>query len=65
MRESGLRTNHICNQIVALLRYCELICVDLLVLNISMFILFSNVINETITLLFNSFMGKNHTAKMS
>ena len=38
---------------------------DLLVLNISMFILFSNVIDETITLLFNSFMGKNHTAKMS
>ena len=39
--------------------------VDLLVLNISMFILFSNVIDETITLLFNSFMGKNHTTKMS
>ena len=34
------------------------VCVDLLVLNISMFILFSNVIDETITLLFNSFMGK-------
>ena len=41
------------------------VCVDLLVLNISMFILFSNVIDETITLLFNSFMEKNHTAKMS
>ena len=41
------------------------VCVDLLVLNISMFILFSNVIDETITLLFNSFMGKNHTTKMS
>ena len=41
------------------------VCVDLFVLNISMFILFSNVIDETITLLFNSFMGKNHTAKMS
>ena len=39
--------------------------VDLLILNISMFILFSNVIDETITLLFNSFMGKNHTTKMS
>ena len=26
VRESGLRTNHICNQIVALLWYCELIC---------------------------------------
>ena len=32
------------------------VCVDLLVLNISMFTLFSNVIDETITLLFNSFM---------
>ena len=41
------------------------VCVDLFVLNISIFILFSNVIDETITLLFNSFMGKNHTAKMS
>ena len=41
------------------------VCVDLLVLNISMFISFSNVIDETITLLFNSFMGKNHTTKMS
>ena len=41
------------------------VCVDLLVLNISIFILFSNVIDETITLLFNSFMGKNHTTKMS
>ena len=34
------------------------VCVDLLVLNISMFTLFSNVTDETITLLFNSFMGK-------
>ena len=41
------------------------VCVDLLVLNISMFILFSNVIDETINLLFNSFMRKNHTTKMS
>ena len=41
------------------------VCADLLVLNISIFILFSNVIDETITLLFNSFMGKNHTTKMS
>ena len=41
------------------------VCSDLLVLNISIFILFSNVIDETITLLFNSFMGKNHTTKMS
>ena len=41
------------------------VCVDLLVLNISMFILFSNVIDETITLHYNSFMGKNHTTKMS
>ena len=41
------------------------VCVDLLVLNISMFILFSNVIDETISLLFNSFMGKNHTTEIS
>ena len=44
--------------------YNKGMCVDLFVLIISMFILFSNVIDETITLLFNSFMGKNHTTKM-
>ena len=38
---------------------------DLLIFNISIFTLFFNVIDETVILLFNSFIGKNLTTKMS
>ena len=38
---------------------------DFLIFNISIFTLFFNVIDETVILLFNSFIGKNLTTKMS
>ena len=38
---------------------------DLLIFNISFFTLFFNVIDETVILLFYSFIGKNLTTKMS